>query len=208
MPIVEIKKSVRPNTSVLPIEKTNHPGFVAHQQAIFNEFGAETVLVDTPEHRKISRDNGSVIVEGQFDSTGLILTRTSTFADLDVYNRIENILTVEFDYIYKQYFTDNNITTPATGQYIQTGIATPFSCTTTYNFPAGTLESDSMMLGFARFLQNSNKLESFTNTATQIVAVHHYLDSADFTEYHFKDFQHIGFLHDAGATRTISYAML
>jgi hypothetical protein len=208
MAIVEIKKSIRPNTSVLPINRSTDPKLVALQAKMEAEFGPYSELIDEPMHRKISYQNGDFVVDGQFDASGLILTRTATHANLEVYSRVETLIDIEFDYAYKEYTIANGITHPESGQYIQTGIDAPFKCTTTYNFPDGTLESDSMMLGFARFLQNSNKLESFTNTASQIIAVHHYLDSADFSQYHFKDFQHIGFLYDAGAIRTISYAML
>lgn len=206
MAIIEIKKSTRPNTSVEVFSKSNNSAKTALLEAIGNLFGAETVLINTATHRKISHTNG-LIIEGQYLDDGLTFVHTTTFPTLEVYSQIDTLKSVILDYEYKQYSNANGLTHPEE-QYVQTGITAPFSCTTTYNFPAGTLESDSMMLGFARFLQNSNKLESFTNTATQIVAVHHYLDSADFTEYHFRDFQHISFLHDAGATRTISYAML
>jgi hypothetical protein len=208
MAIVEIKKSIRPNTSVEVFNRSTDPVRISQKQATKDLLGDEVVLIDTGSHKKFSYANGAVISEGQYESDGLTFVYTTTHSTLEVYSQLETLKSIALDYAYKQYVTANGITHPATGQYTQTGINAPFSCTTTYNFPTGTLESDSMMLGFARFLQNSNKLESFTNTATQIVAVHHYIDSADFTEYHFRDFQHISFLHDAGATRTISYAML
>ena len=206
MAIIEIKKSIRPNTSVEVFNRSNNSAKVAFLESARGLYGTETVVIDTSTHRKISYANG-VISEGQYLDDGLTFVQTATFPTLEIYSQLDTLKGVNLDYEYKQYSDNNNITHPEE-QYIQTGIDAPFSCTTTYNFPSGTLESDSMMLGFARFLQNSNKLESFTNTATQIIAVHHYLDSADFSEYHFRDFQHIGFLFDAGATRTISYTML
>jgi hypothetical protein len=206
MAIIEIKKSTRPNTSVEVFNRSNNSTRIAFLEAARGLYGTETVVIDTSTHRKISYANG-VISEGQYLDDGLTFVHTATFPTVEVYSQLDTLKGVMLDYEYKQYSTTNGITHPEE-QYIQSGIDAPFSCTTTYNFPAGTLESDSMMLGFARFLQNSNKLESFINTSTQIVAVHHYLDSADFTEYHFKDFTYVGFLYDAEATRTISYAML
>jgi hypothetical protein len=108
-----------------------------------------------------------------------------------------------------EYARDNGITHPSTGQYELTGIDAPFTCTTTYTYNPATVFADYPLFdNFINVIESSDKLTSFTNTGTQLIAVHTYDNSADFTENHWADYHFVPGLHAAGVTRTIVYAMV
>lgn len=139
-----------------------------------------------------------------FDTTELIKTNIDTFADLEVYNFAKNITTIEFDAAFYAYMVTNNLFNPANA-YTQTGIDQPFRVTTAYTFNP---EDISMFETMIDTLETSFGLESFTNTGTVVTAVHHYADSADFTENRWQDFVYTPYLHAEGVTRTVNYELL
>lgn len=207
MAIIETKKSIRPSTSVPPINRSTDPKLLELQEKMEEEFGPFTPIIDEPMHRKISYANGDFIVDGFHDETGLLLTRIATHANLDIYSRVETLISLEFDRAFKDYNNANGITYP-TGQYSLTGIDAPFTCTTTYTYPSNVLDNYSLFRSFAEVIEASDKLTSFTDTGTQLIAVHTYSNSTDFTESHWKDFQYVDELCAGGVTRTISYSLV
>jgi hypothetical protein len=61
---------------------------------------------------------------------------------------------------------------------------------------------------FVNVLESSDKLTAFTNSGTQLIAVHTYDDAADYVENYWKDRTFVTSLHAGGVTRTIAYAMV
>jgi hypothetical protein len=189
MPIVETKIVTRPNSSVLFYNQNNtNPILVAYRAT-----ATSRLLAGTYSHHSVLSNNG------------LTQTNVHTFANLETYNYIENLLNVEFDADYYVYATTNNLGHPDGGQYTQTGIDQPFSCTTVYTFNP---EDINMFESLIDTIETSFCLENFTNTGTVVTAVHHYADSADFSENHWKDYTYTPYLNAEGVTRSITYALL
>ena len=219
MAIVETKITRRPNTSVavsvLLIKQLiadENPEYAARlQQKTTNLFGAQTQLIDNGDHKKSSFDvngiSGAMIFEGNCDETGLVHTRTGTFANLEIFGMNKSSQSIEDEVMYLEYAQRENIS--GTGQYSLTGIDAPFTCTTTYTYdPAQIATGYPLFDSFIAVIESSDKLTSFTNTGTQLIAVHTYNSSTDYTENFWKDRTFITGLHAGGVTRTISYAMV
>lgn len=193
--IVETKISVRQTVST----------------PFFNQRRApeKTVFIQ-PLHAEFADHMAPFLAAGRYSSTFTLsedqLTKTTinTYNDLECYNASENFIDIEFDAAYYAYAVTNNITSPANG-YTQTGINQPFSCTTVYTFNPEDINMFETMIDT---LETSFCLESFVNTGTVVTAVHHYADSADFTENHWKDYTYTPYLHAEGVTRTINFALL
>lgn len=189
MPIVETKIVTRPNTGVLFYNQNNtNPILVSYRADATSK-----LLAGTYSHHSVISDDG------------LTQTNTHTFADIETYNYIENLLTVAFDADYYAYAVTNQLGHPSSGQYTQTGITQPFSCTTVYTFNPEDIDMFETMIDS---LETSFCLESFTNTGSVVTAVHHYANSEDFTENHWKDFTYVPYLNAEGVTRSITYALL
>jgi hypothetical protein len=214
MAIVETKISIRPNTSVPRISRIKYPGYHdVIQQRTESLFGPETVVLEEGDeismHRIVSFANGQIVFEGGYDETGLIFTRTGSFANLQLWSQVDTILDVDTESVYQTYAQDNGWTAPASGQYSLTGIDAPFTCTTTYTYNPATIGTGYPLFeSFVNVIESSDKLTAFTNSGTQLIAVHTYDDSADFTENHWRDFQFAKNLNTGGVTRTIAYAMV
>ena len=138
----------------------------------------------------------------------LVQYRTGTFADLATYSAVDSAVGIAIDAEYRDWSVTNNLnqSLPAgTEQYTQSGINTSFTCTTTYNYSETATEWD-MWQSFIGRIEFSTNLVSFTDTGSQLILVHEYANSAEFTENHFQDFSLVDGLNDAGVTRTITYA--
>ena len=219
MAIVETKITQRPNTSVAvsvnlikQLIADENPEYATRlQQKTTNLFGPQTQLIDNGEHKKSSFDvngiSGAMVFEGNCDETGLIHTRTGTFANLEIFSLHKSAQGIEDDAVYLNYAQRVNIA--GAGQYSLTGIDAPFTCTTTYTYDPATISTAYPLFeSFINVLESSDKLTAFTNTGTQLIAVHTYDDSADYTENHWKDRTFVPSLHAGRVTRTIAYAMV
>lgn len=202
MPIVETKTSIRPNTSVTFFRQSDNPLL----SQLKTELGF-VLMEQTPTYIKTGTADGGVINEHTLTNDGLTQHSKSTFSSIENYNRIETAIGINFDDEYRKYTELHGITHPV-DQYAQTGFDAPFSCTTTYSY---TTETPTVYLSFEYFinsLEASNKLSSFVNTGTQLIAVHEYLNSGDFTDNHWYDYPFIERLHAGKITRTIEYKLL
>lgn len=147
----------------------------------------------------------------RFSEDGLIRTHIRTYTSLEVYSELDTICGIAFDAAYKQYYSSENFVLPPEGmqQYVQSGIDAPFTCTTTYTYDPDTISTTYPLFdSFVNIIEVTDKLTEFTNTGTQLIAVHTYDNSADFTETHWKDYFFVEKLFAANVTRTITYAML
>jgi hypothetical protein len=143
------------------------------------------------------------------NETGLVQTSTATFADLATYSQYDTSISIELDYEYNVWATANALNeSEIATQYTQSGIDQEFTCTTTYNYNSETTDSYPLFESFIDVIESSDNLINFTNTGNQLIAVHKYLNSADFTATHWKDYNFIESLHAAGITRTITYALI
>ena len=141
------------------------------------------------------------------DATGLIHTKTGTFANIEIFGMHKSTQGIEDEAIYLEYAQRENIS--GAGQYTLTGIDAPFTCTTTYTYDPATIDTGYPLFeSFIDVVESSDRLTSFTNTGTQLIAVHTYNNSTDYTENFWKDRIFITSLHAGGVTRTVSYAMV
>lgn len=121
----------------------------------------------------------------------------STFSTY--YENVANLhVSVEFlNYSYSQ----NPLSNFQNRRYIY-GLDTPFTMTTTYNFPNGTANSSSLINGLAGIdYTNLSNNSVLTNTVTLI---HTYTNSDAFNNGHFNDFEHATDLLSAGVTKTVT----
>jgi hypothetical protein len=200
MAIVETKITIRPNSSVPFFYQTSNPTLLAVKSAIL------ALGFDTLEN-PISGAPGSVRTERTIsDNT---LTETSTFDTLTTWSAVDSIMSIELDYEFVKYSTENEFLPPSSSQYTLTGINKPFTCTTTYTYDPDTVATDYPQFDdFIVIIELHEKLTNLVNTGTQLIAVHTYSNADDFTENHWKDYNFIEGLHNGGVTRSIAYAML
>ena len=219
MSIVETRILRRPNTSVAvstilikQLIADENPEYAARlQQKITSLFGEQTQLIDNGDHKKSSFNvngiSGAMVFEGNVDETGLIHTKTGTFANLEIFSMNKSSQTIEDEAVYLEYAQRENIS--GAGQYSLTGIDAPFTCTTTYTYNPATIDTGYPLFeSFVNVLESSDNLTSFTNTGTQLIAVHTYNDCADYMENFWKDRMFVPGLHAGAVTRTISYALV
>lgn len=202
MAIIETKIVIRPNTNV--------PFFVDSGNTILEQEKATigyTLVEKTSTYVKTTAANGNIIGERTISNNGLTQTNVVTFATVADYNQVESTVSIALDNEYQQYVNNNGFV-HGENQYVQTGFDAPFSCTTTYTYTANTSTLYPLFEYFVNAIEASNKLTSLVNTGTQVIAVHEYLDSGDFTENHWQDFTFVNSLHTGEVTRTITYALL
>jgi hypothetical protein len=202
MAITETKVQVRPNTSV----------------PFFTELGMSGSI---PVFTEVLTQTESLRTAGKFISTpatvsddGLTQTKVQTFDSLETYSQIDTFLSIALDAAFRDYVASNDFTSftanPRTGQYTQSGIDQPFTCTTTYTFldlSHATLKN-TLINGINLCAKSSSKIKTLDVTNTTVVAVHQYNNSADFTATHWNDFEGVSELNSAGVTRTIKYELV
>jgi hypothetical protein len=212
MAIVETRTSSRPNTSVELFNRTSDPDNLAFQAKFEETFGSTEVLIETTNdvshHRKTATGGDKIIVEGSFDSTGLIFTRKRTYRDINIYSQAMDLATIAMQVKTTEYDQANGIT--ATGPVFElTGIDASFKYTTTYNYNPDTVRTSYTLFdSFVNVIEASDNLHGFTDTGTKIIAEHVYANSADFVENRWKDQPFIAALHTAGITRNVNVAMI
>ena len=203
MAIIETKLAIRPNATIPFFSQTDNPKLVALKAA----FDVSTSLVDTELYQKRTNASGSHIIERSYSEDLLTQTTKMTFDSLATWSHIDTLTGISHDREYKNYTETNNFLFPTlTSQYTVTGIDSSFTCTTTYNYTSGVTEGYPLFESFISVIEVSDKLTSFTNTGTQLIAVHTYDNSADFSENHWRDWNFVIALNNGGITRTISYA--
>jgi hypothetical protein len=218
MAIVETKITRRPNTSVAvsmlvvkDLFAEENPEYAARlEQKTTSLLGEQTMLINNGDHKKSSYNvngiNNAIVIEGNVDETGLIHTRTATFVNLEVFSLNKSAQGIEDQAVYSDYAAKNNITGAG---YSLTGIDAPFTCTTTYTYNPATIDTGYPLFeSFVNVLESSDKLTAFTNSGTQLIAVHTYDNAADYVENYWKDRTFVTSLHAGGVTRTIAYAMV
>lgn len=202
MAIIETKVVARNSTSIPFFSQTDNPKLVELKA----EFGTFTWITNTATYQKSTNASGSHVIERTYSEDLLTQTTKMTFDSLATWSEIDTLTGIALDNEYKNYIETNEFVQMDSGQYAVTGIDTPFTCTTTYNYTSGITEGYPLFESFISVIEVSDKLTSFTNTGTQLIAVHTYDNSADFSENHWKDFIYVTSLHTGGITRTISYA--
>lgn len=152
-------------------------------------------------------DSGSISSTNSLDSTGLILTRTVTFADLSTLSVIDSFVDIDYDITYRNYVAANNITF---GGYTQTGIDQPFTSTTVYT------ATDSANEYFAELNQilavdAISNLVQMTATGNTITLVHQFANSEDYSSdgiAGWLDYEQCENMKANGITRTVTYALV
>jgi len=195
MPIIEIKRQQRPNTSV----------------AFYPESGAAPMVTARAQMQPYF-DSGALTSTPVLSDDGLIQTRTITYDSLETWNAIDNIIGIELDASFKQYEELNGFASAdemLDQKYELQGIDNRFSATVVYNFPA-TAQAHAVRDQLAMTLSNFNSrvLSDLVVTDTAITVKLEYNNSADYSENVVPDFEYVQDMHDAGFTRTVTYALL
>ena len=207
MVITETKVNTRPNTSVrFFITPTATRPEIEKVREDIGQF--TTVEQNGPNYAKKSNADGSMVYEVTVSDDGLVQTIKVTYSNLEIYSRVDTALSIALDYANKLYSETDDFVPPTGQQYIQTGIDQPFTCTTTYTYTDDTITAYPLFDSFISVLESSSNLESLTNDGTTVTAVHHYLNSEDFTENHWFDYRFVEGLHAGGVTRTIKYELV
>jgi hypothetical protein len=205
MAIVETKIVSRPNTSIPFFSQTDNAELMA-AKAIMGTFNWITT---TETYQKAVNASGSHILERTYSDDFLTQTNKMTFDSVATWSTVDSALSIALDAAYFAYAEANGFTHPTSGQYTLTGIDTAFNCTTTYTYNSiASITDESFFNSFIGFLEYSDNLTSFTNTGSQLIAVHAYVNAAEFTQDHWGDSRFVNFLHENGITRTIAYAMI
>lgn len=192
MVITEKKIIKRTSTSIPFFGRSNDPVSLAIRDSIAPYLLDQTLTWDAEQ-----------------SDDGLTQTLTQTYANLQVYSEVSTIYSIELDYAFKSYVEGPGFVPPTSRQYIQLGIEVPFTRTTTYSYNPATITSLYPKWDyFTEVLEISNKLISFTNTGTELIAVHQYNNSADYTDTRWSDYQYIDGLHAGHVTRTITHALV
>lgn len=192
MVITEKKLIKRTNTSIPFFGRSNDPVSLSIRDSI-----APYLL------------NETLTWEAEQSDDGLTQTLTQTYANLQVYSEVSTIYSIDLDYAFKSYVEGPGFVPPVGRQYTQLGIEVPFTRTTTYNYNPESITS--LFPGweqFIRVLENSNKLISFTNTGSALIAIHQYNNSADYTDNRWLDYRFVEGLHAGHVTRTITHALV
>ena len=186
--ITDIKRLVRPSTSV-PFFVTE-PGQTIHS-------GSDAVAA--------LREAGKLTVTFTNSEDGLVQTQTLTFADLATYTAYDTALGIDLDNQFIAYCLANNyVWESQTNPFENTGISSPFTCTTVYTFPEG--EATIEIFGTA--LAVEPKVQSVTVSGNTVTVVNQFANSADFTTNFFADNKFVPQLHSKGVTRAITYALV
>jgi hypothetical protein len=202
MAITETKIVSRPNNGIPFFSQTDNAELLAAKAAM----GTFNWTTNSETHQTGTNASGSHIIERIYSGDFLTQTNKMTFDSVDTWSAVDSALTIALDKEYFVYAEANGLTHLLDGQYTLTGIDTAFSCTTTYTY--GSITDDSFFNIFLGSLENSDNLTNFTNTGSQLIAVHAYVNAAEFTTDHWADRGFINFLQENGITRTISYALV
>jgi len=190
IPVTITKTFIRPFANVsLPtdtgtIESIAHTqGYAAAKQAFINA--------------------GNIVQTQTTSSDGLTTTVTIVCDNLTTYSSLDTAL----DIGTRAEYMDHSNLTGLSNSTLLSGISQSFTSTNVYTFPtAGLPVHDDLS---AALSNNSNgKLSNLIVTGTSITATHTYNNSDDFNVNYWKDSYLVQKLHTAGATRTITYALV
>lgn len=145
---------------------------------------------------------GNLTFNSETSADGITTTNTLTFNSLEAFSAYDTAIGIDFD----AEFMDSYASIGIVGQWVQSGINQPFTCTTVWNFPTTTAAHDQLVNSIQE--DPAKKLTNLSVTATAITAVHTYDNSEDFNSTFFYDAPLAPALHSAGVTRTISYALV
>ena len=188
MQIIDRRQFVRPNTDISFFNETTTPGRSAHKP-VFDELIAAG---------KMQRD---IVISDD----GLTQSVTFTYDSLETLTARYNSVSIELNKEFFEYTTANGfVTTLAT----QSGIDVPFTCTTIYTYNENTSTLYPKFEDFIQSLTVSITLEEFTNTGTQLIAVHRYENSADYTATRWREGPAIVGLFEGGVTRSIEFNLV
>jgi len=147
---------------------------------------------------------GNITQSQTTSSDGLTTTITLVCNNLTTYSNYETALDIGTGIEFRQYATSNGIVNRT---FLQSGISQPFTCTNVYTFPSAGLQAHDDLV---TLLSNNStgKLSNLITTGTSITAIHTYNNSDDFNDTQWIDVSLFENLHTAGATRTITYALV
>jgi len=195
MPITEIKRYIRPNTSTSFFSDVagSLPGYTASRDAV-----ASYVT------------NGSVTINRAVSEDQLTQTNTITYQDLATFSAVDTLFSIHMDSEFVNHITSNGLDTATVSSYSQTGIDQPFTCSVTYSFASGaTIVSTGQLVNeYLPSVISSSKLTNIDVHATSVVATFQFNNSADYATNYWIDIGQVSILHTAGVTRSLVYSLV
>jgi hypothetical protein len=195
MLVTDFKTIIRPNPAI--------PFFM--ETELFNKHeGAETV-------RKL-RESKKMVYEYTISDDKLTFNSVAKFDSLETYSACETAAGINADFLYYSYrksvgipqFSDRST---AVIPYYQTGIDSPFTCTTSYTFQDNDLYK-STFKNIMENWKNSEHRVSVIEDANTVTIVYRYNNSEDFSKNYFGDMNLVPTLYEHKVTRTICYKLL
>jgi hypothetical protein len=188
MQIIDRRQFVRPDTSIPFFNTTGTtPGGLAYK-TVFDQLVADGKLV---RDVVISEDGLTQSVTFTHDSLETLTARYSAFG-------------IGLEKEFSEYCAEYNVVSSFT---IQEGIDVPFTCTTTYTYNENTINLYPQFESFIQSLTVSITLEEFTNTGTQLIAVHRYENSEDYNVTRWRETSIPGMVA-GGITRTMEFKLV
>ena len=195
MPITEIKRYTRPDTSTPFFSDVagSLPGYTASRDAV-----ASYVT------------NGSVTINRAVSEDQLTQTNTITYQDLATFSAVDTLFSLHMDSEFVDHLNSHGIVTSLASSYSQTGINQAFTCTVTYSFVSGaTIVSTGQLVNeYLPSVISSSKLTGIDVHDTSVAATFQFNNSADFATNIWNDLVQVSALHTAGVTRSLVYSLV
>ena len=188
MQIIDRRQFSRPNTSIPFFNTTDTTTGGLVYKTVFDQLVADGKLV---------RD---VVISND----GLTQSVTFTHDSLETLSARHSAYSIDLDKEFGEYCTEHSI---GSAFITQEGIDVPFTCTTIYTYNENTINLYPRFESFIQSLTSSITLEEFTNTGTQLIAVHRYENSADYNVTRWRETSILG-LVAGGVTRTMEFALV
>jgi len=198
MPIVETKVNIRPNTSIPFFAMPDEEG---RPKLVNNITFSGQVFIQS------LRAGGGITSTITLSEDQLTQTIATTIPDLTTWSTYDTALGIDLDAQYSDYIMENNFTllnqTTTPKAYVNEGIDSAFSQTTTYTFTPG----DPVMTIFASAIALDTSINVTVGSRT-VTVVKNYANSEDFTTNSYFDYRYVTQLQKQGVTRTIQYSYL
>ena len=205
MAIIETKITARSSIDVPFFNNSATPAVLAMRQFLDSstELGVLTRVKEESDDGLVQvtiTTMESIDVFAQYEN----MLSIEHYAELQTYNELYNAVPVGSDLFNTLIALAHNITSLKN----LTGITSPFTCTTTYSYSDNTIELYPLFESFIEVIESSNNLISFTNSGSQLIAIHQYSDSTDFMQNQWADSYVARSLFNAGVTRTVTCSLV
>lgn len=189
MQIIDRCQFTRPDTTIPFFNTTGDTLNGLSYKTVFDQLVADS---------KLTRD---VVVSDD----GLTQSVTFTHDSIETLSARYNAYSIGLNKEFYEYCTEHG---SASAGVTQEGIDVPFTVTTIYTYNENTSTLYPQFESFIQTLTVNITLEEFTNTGTQLIAVHRYKNSEDYNVARWQDSSYIVGLCAGGVTRTVEFKLV